>query len=187
MDPVDIRAEMDRVRADFRDLVDSATVDELRRPTNGTRWTNGQLLFHMLFGYLLVRNLLFLVRGFSHLPDDVSRRFAATLNAGTRPFHVVNYVASLPGPRVLGYTAMGRLMDRTIMALQESLDGESGSQLAHSMHFPVGWDPYFTEVMTVGDVYHYPTQHYRHHRRQLTLDHRPPDPAQDISTGPDGV
>jgi hypothetical protein len=22
--------------------------------------------------------------------------------------------------------------------------------------------------MTVGDVYHYPTQHYEHHRRQLT-------------------
>jgi hypothetical protein len=24
------------------------------------------------------------------------------------------------------------------------------------------------DVMTVGDVYHYPTQHYEHHRRQLT-------------------
>ena len=28
------------------------------------------------------------------------------------------------------------------------------------MHFPVGWDPYFRDVMTVADVYHYPTQHY---------------------------
>ena len=25
------------------------------------------------------------------------------------------------------------------------------------MHFPVGWDPYFKDVMTVADVYHYPT------------------------------
>ena len=32
------------------------------------------------------------------------------------------------------------------------------------MHFPVGWDPYFEDVMTVRDVYHYPTQHYDHHR-----------------------
>ncbi len=58
MDPLDIHGEMDRVRADFRRLVDGATVRELRRTTYGTRWTNEQLLFHMLFGYLLVRNLL---------------------------------------------------------------------------------------------------------------------------------
>jgi hypothetical protein len=36
------------------------------------------------------------------------------------------------------------------------------------MHFPVGWDPYFKDVMTVADVYDFPTQHYGHHRRQLT-------------------
>ena len=29
-------------------------------------------------------------------------------------------------------------------------------------------NPYFKDVMTVADVYHYPTQHYEHHRRQLT-------------------
>ena len=81
MDTTDIRTEMDRVRADFRELVDSATVRELRRPTNGTKWTNEQLLFHMVFGYLLVRNLLVLVRGFSRLPDGASRRFATTLAA----------------------------------------------------------------------------------------------------------
>jgi hypothetical protein len=37
------------------------------------------------------------------------------------------------------------------------------------MHFPVGWDPYFRDFMTLRDVFHYPTQHYDHHRRQLTL------------------
>jgi hypothetical protein len=37
------------------------------------------------------------------------------------------------------------------------------------MHFPVGWDPYFKDSMTLLEVYHYPTQHYDHHRRQLTL------------------
>ena len=37
------------------------------------------------------------------------------------------------------------------------------------MHFPVGWDPYFNAYMTLRDIYHYPTQHYDHHRQQLTL------------------
>jgi hypothetical protein len=41
--------------------------------------------------------------------------------------------------------------------------------MARGMHFPIGWDPYFTDFMTLLDIYHYPTQHYNHHRRQLTL------------------
>lgn len=169
MNPDEICSELDRVRADFRDLLDTATVAELRQPSDGTKWTNEQLLFHMLFGYLLVRNLRLLVLAFSRLPAGASRRFAAVLNAGTRPFHVINYLGSLGGARILGYTGMERLMDRVISGLQASLRRQSSASLDRAMHFPVGWDPYFKDVMTLRDVYHYPTQHYEHHRRQLTL------------------
>ena len=58
------------------ELLDTATVAELRKPTDGTKWNNEQLLFHMLFGYLLVRNLRLLVWVFSRLADDASKRFA---------------------------------------------------------------------------------------------------------------
>jgi hypothetical protein len=169
LDPEEICAELDRVRTDFRDLLDTATVAELRSPSNGTKWTNEQLLFHMLFGYLLVRNLRYLVLAFARLPDGASQRFAALLNAGTRPFHVINYLGSLGGARLLEYAGMERLMDRVINALQSSLRRESTDRLDGGMHFPVGWDPYFKDRMTLRDVYHYPTQHYDHHRRQLTL------------------
>lgn len=123
----------------------------------------------MLFGYLLVTVLLWLVRGFSRLPDGASRRFAAVLNRATRPFHVINYVGSLAGARVLGYPGMQRLMGQVIRHLHRSLDRRSDQDLARGMHFPIGWDPYFHDVMTLREVYHYPTQHYHHHRRQLTL------------------
>ena len=169
MDRAEVLAELGRVRHDYRELIDSATVAELRRPTNGTRWNNEQLLFHMLFGYLLVRNLRLLVWAFSRLPDAVSRRFAAILDSGTRPFHVVNYLGSLFGARVLGYARLQRLMDRSTGRLESSLRAESERSLARSMHFPVGWDPYFKDSMTLLEIYHYPTQHYDHHRRQLTL------------------
>lgn len=122
----------------------------------------------MLFGYILVRVLLRLVKGFGRLPPAVSRTFATILNAGTRPFHVVNYLCAVPGGCVLDRRAMERLMDRTITGLRRSLSSESQRSLALAMHFPVGWDPYFNDVMTVADVYRYPTQHYLHHRRQLT-------------------
>jgi hypothetical protein len=164
----DIDADLERAATDFHDLVDSATAVELRAPTNGTKWTNEQLLFHMLFGFLLARTLLVLVKAFGYLPDIVSRTFAAALNAGTRPFHVINYVAALPGPRVLSGRTMGKLMDRTIHQLRRGLERESDRSLVLAMHFPVGWDPYFKDVMTVADVYAFPTQHYDHHRRQLT-------------------
>jgi hypothetical protein len=169
LDPDEICEELDRVRADFRELLDTATVAELRRPSDGTKWTNEQLLFHMLFGYLLVRNLRLLVLAFARLPDGASRRFAALLNAGTRPFHLINYLGSLGGARILGYTGMERLMDRVLTGLQASLRRQSRASLDSGMHFPVGWDPYFRDFMTLRDVFHYPTQHYDHHRRQLTL------------------
>jgi hypothetical protein len=38
------------------------------------------------------------------------------------------------------------------------------------MHCPVGWDPFFEDRMSLADVYHYGTQHFDFHRRQLTLE-----------------
>lgn len=169
VEPSSTSAEMDRVRADFRRLLDSATATELTRPSNGTRWTNEQLLFHMLLGFLLVRVLVFLVRGFARLPRGVSKAFAAVLDAGTRPFHVINYVGPLGGARVLGRRGMRRLMDGVIRSLQSSLARQTSASLDRGMHFPVGWDPYFADFMTLRAVYHYPIQHYDHHRQQLTL------------------
>jgi hypothetical protein len=37
------------------------------------------------------------------------------------------------------------------------------------MHYPVRWDPFFQDFMTLADICHYPTQHFNFHRRQLTL------------------
>lgn len=82
----------------------------------------------MLFGYLLVRNLLLLVRIFARLPDGFSRRFAAVLNAGTRPFHVVNYVGSLGGARVLGPAGMEHVMDGVTSGLIKSLNRQSSQR-----------------------------------------------------------
>jgi len=57
MDPAAISAELRRSQTDFHVLVAGATPADLRRRTNGTRWTNRQLLWHMVFGYLIVRTL----------------------------------------------------------------------------------------------------------------------------------
>jgi len=160
---------MEQARQAFHHLLGSATVADLSRPSNGTKWTNGQLLFHMLFGYLIVVRLLVLVRIFGRLPNGVSRVFVGLLEASTRPFHTINYVGSVVGPRMLGYAGLGRRFDRVVAKLLRHLDRESDAELSRGMHYPTSWDPYFKAYMTLEDVYRYPTQHFEHHHRQLTL------------------
>ena len=162
-----IDREMTEATAELASLLGSASPDELRRPSAGTRWTNRQLLFHMVFGYCVVRTLMPLVHTLGRL--GWSRRFAATLNAGRAPFHVVNYVGSVVGGQVLPTTVVLRLMEQTVGALERRLDRETVESLALTMCFPTEWDPYFRPMMKVEDVYRYGRLHFNHHRRQLTM------------------
>lgn len=162
------------MRVDLRDLVDHASRADLRRRTHGTRWTNQQLLWHMAFGFLIVRRLLPLVRIFGRLPDSYSRVFAAALNSLTRPFHVVNYLGGVGGALVFHGRRLTWLADRTLDALNRRLDAEAEDALRRTMHFPVAWDPFFGESMTLEQVYRYGIQHYDFHRAQLTIDRQVP-------------
>ena len=165
-----IVADLTACRHDVHHLLATATPDRLRARTDGTRWSNEQLLFHMVFGFLVVRRLLPLVRLLSVLPPWVGRAFAALLDAGRVPFHWVNYAGSCGGAMVFNHARMGWLCDRTIDHLVRSLEREPSERLGRGMPFPTSWDPYFTPFMTLGEVYAYPVLHYRHHRAQLTLE-----------------
>ena len=169
MDRAALHRELDEARTTFHRLASEANDAALRRPSEGTRWTNKQLLFHMLLGYLILRALRLLVLAFGRLPDRVSRGYARVLNAATRPFDAVNYLGSRFGGNTLSTRQMEALFDRTIDRLHRRLDAESDTDLARSMHYPTRWDPFFTDRMTLADVYHFATQHFEFHRRQLTL------------------
>jgi len=67
------------------------------------------------------------------------------------------------GPR------LRRQFDRTIASLHRHLDVETDEELARAMSFPVDWDPFFQDRMTLGEVYRYGTEHFDDHRQQLTL------------------
>ena len=169
LDPAAIQAEMESARLDFHRLIGDAAPAELRRPSDGTRWTNQQLLFHMLFGYLIVRALLVLVRVFGTLPNGASNAFAKLLDSAHRPFDLVNYLGSCAGALIIPPRRMTRMLDRVIAALQRHLERETDSALRRGMHYPATWDPFFADYMTLADIYRYPTQHFRFHQRQLTL------------------
>lgn len=165
-----IHAELDQAAEALHRLITQASSTELRRRSQGTRWTNQQLLFHMLFGYLLLVRLRVLMRVFGRLPDRAGRIFAKVLDAAATPFHVINYLGSWGGGTVLTPALIDTWMARTIRRLHRRLDAEFEADLQLRMHFPVGWDPYFTDTMTLAEYYRYTTRHFEHHRAQLTLD-----------------
>ena len=169
IDRADIAADLEHARIEFHRLLDVAGPHDWGRPTRGTRWTNEQLLFRMVFGYMIVQRLLILVKVFNRLPDEVSRSFARLLNAATRPFDVINYYGSSAAALVYNRRRMGAKMDRVIAALQRKLARESDDAAQRGMHFPTRWDPFFQDYMTVADVYRYPGQHFDFHAHQLTL------------------
>ncbi|MEU9445849.1 DinB family protein [Streptomyces sp. NPDC048304] len=170
MDRQAVRDDYARARQTFHALVDTASQDGLDRPSRGTRWTNRQLLWHMLFGYIIARVLLVLARAFSRLPRRLSQGFARLLDAGTKPFDLVNYLGPCGAARIVSPRRMGAMFDRVTDVLDKRLAAEAEADLARGMHYPVRWDPFFKDFMTLADIYRYPTQHFDFHHRQLTLD-----------------
>lgn len=166
-----IYAELESSKRRFHALLETMSGDDMRQPSNGTRWTNEELLFHMLFGYLVVLVLLVLAKVMAVLPKALSRRFARALDAATVPFHWINYLGSRVGARVFNRRRMGAKFDRVVGSLARRLAKESDRALARGMYFPARWDPFFKDYMTLGDIYHYPTLHFDFHARQLTNTH----------------
>jgi hypothetical protein len=172
VDAVDREAiyeELQHARVTFRRLVEEASPDDLARGSSGTRWSNQQLLFHMLFGYLLTRPLIVLAGMFARLPASASQVFAGLLDEVTAPFHWVNYLGSCAGAKVFPRRRMAGKLDQVTTALEQRLRAETRTRLRSGMHYPVRWDPFFKDFMTLADLYHYPTQHFDCHQRQLTL------------------
>ncbi len=170
--PVDraaIAAEMGTARAALHALLTTAAPTALRRRSNGTAWTNHQLLFHMVLGYAVVRVLLPLVRLMGRLPAPAGRGWVALLNAAARPFHRINYVGPVVAARVLSPARIDDLGGRVIAGLQRSLQRETEAALHRGMPLPTRWDPYFREWMSLAQMYRYATTHFEHHRRQLTI------------------
>nr|WP_053718280.1 DinB family protein [Saccharothrix sp. NRRL B-16348] len=172
MDKQVVHDDMERALATFHSLLDQVSDADLGRESHSTRWNNRQLLFHMLLGFLIIRALATLIRLFDRLPVRVGRGFARLLNAGTRPFDVVNYLGSWLGGAALGRRQMTALFDRVIAALHRRLDRETDVELARGMHYPTRWDPFFQDYMTLADLYRYPVRHFDFHHRQLTLKDR---------------
>src|SRR5438105_15638992 len=58
---------------------------------------------------------------------------------------------------------MGYLIDRVIASFQHQVTRESDATLGRHIHFPTHFDPFFTDTMTLADLYHCATLHFEYH------------------------
>jgi hypothetical protein len=56
-----------------------------------------------------------------------------------------------------------------IDSLQRKLGREHEKAFRRGMHFPIRWDPFFNDRMTLEDVYRYAGQHFDFHACQLRI------------------
>ncbi len=164
-----VLVELTAARGRFATLASEMSPADRRRATVGTRWTNHQLLFHMLLGYLVVWPLLAVIELFDRLPPVAGRRFTGLLNWAERPFNAVNYWGGCVGAAVLSPARIAKIAGRVIVAWERRVRISSERTVARTMPFPTRWDPFFTLDMSIGDLYRYPTQHFRFHEHQLDL------------------
>jgi hypothetical protein len=162
-----IRAELEQTRLRFHALTGSLTADQWRTSSRNPAWSNGQLLFHMMFAFMLVPSLFRILRFFSRRPDRSSAAFARTLDLGTPLFHFVNALGPRIGARLYGPRRIDAKYDRVHAAVLRRLDAVRSDEWDRSMHYPPHWDPAFTDSMSFEALFRYPVAHFNRHRSYI--------------------
>jgi DinB superfamily len=164
-----LRADLEGSQREFHALIGSLSEQGWTAPSHNPGWTNGQLLFHIMLGFILVRPLAGLLIVFGHLPRVCSKVFAGILNFSTPLFNRLNAIGPRVGARLLGSGGVLRTFDQVHGTILTSLDRLRPSHWALTMHYPTRWDPRFRPEMRLEDLVRYPIAHLKHHRQQLNV------------------
>jgi hypothetical protein len=162
-----LRAELESTRADFHELLQTLSDEAWHRQSRNLGWTNGQILFHMTFGFMILRSLIPLVRVFGSLPKQYSKLFSKALDLATPLFNRINAFGARGGGTVFGRRRLGARFESTYRSLLRMLDTIGDDEWGKGMYYPTRWDPLFDEYMTLEKLFQYPIMHFRFHRDQL--------------------
>lgn len=163
-----IQFELEETRANFHNLLDALSEGDLRMQSLNPGWTNGEILAHMLFGFIVVNVLLPMTRAWGKLPKASSKPFAALLNAITKPFNWFNALGARGQAKVFTYNRLGNLYDWIHASLMKKVASIRDEEWEHGMYYPTKWDANFSEFMTLEKLFHYPIVHFNFHRKQIS-------------------
>jgi hypothetical protein len=162
-----IRSELDSTRVAFHALLDSLSEEDWHRQSLNPGWTNGEILAHMVFGFIIVNALLPLARLWGRLPKGSSKPFAWMLDSLTGPFNWFNALGARMQAHVFTYNRIGKLYDRVSGSLSKRVGLIKDADWERGMYFPTKWDPNFSEFMTIENLFHYPIIHFNFHLKQI--------------------
>lgn len=162
-----IRLELESARAAFHTLLDSLREGDLHRQSLNPGWTNGEILAHMTFGFIITNALLPMARLWGRLPKGSSRWFAGLLNAMTGPFNWINALGARGQGRVFTFRRVGGLFDGAVAGLLGRVNSIRDDEWQRGMYYPGRWDPNFRDFMTLEKLFHYPVAHFNFHLGQI--------------------
>lgn len=163
-----IRKELETTHATFHSLLDSLSEADFRTPSLNPGWTNGEILAHMTFGFIVVNMLLPMARLWGRLPKGSSKWFAGLLNALTSPFNWFNALGARGQGKIFTRQKIGDVFDRTHLSLLKKVDSIKADEWEHGMYYPTRWDSNFDEFMTLEKLFHYPVIHFNFHLAQIS-------------------
>jgi len=161
-------ADINSAGVEFQSLVDSLTPQDFQRQSLNTGWTNGEIVAHILFGFVILTVLLPMARIWGRMPRSSSRPFAWLLNACTVPFNWVNAWGTRGQGKVFTRERAGSLFERVSGILLRQAASIKDQEWENGMYYPTRWDANFDEFMTLEKLFHYPMTHFKFHLTQIS-------------------
>ena len=159
--------QLNAARVGFHVLLNSLSEQDYRKQSLNPGWTNGEILAHMTFGFIIVNVLLPMARVWGRLPKGSSKWFAGLLNIFTGPFNWFNALGARGQGKVFTYERIGKIYDRAHDSLLKKINSIQDKEWEHGMYYPTKWDSNFDEFMTLEKLFYYPVTHFNFHLTQI--------------------
>ena len=164
-----IRKEIVKVREVYNKLLYSLTNADMAKKSKNAGWTNGEILFHILLGFIVVILLFPLVKMFARLPKSWSKKFANFLNFSTPVFNFLNALGARVGGKIFNKELLKKKFDWVIEGLLKKLSDMKENDWEMGMYAPNKWDSLFDEFMTLEKLFSYPVKHFNFHAKQIQV------------------
>lgn len=163
-----IYKELETTRVSFHSLLASLSDQDFQKQSLNPGWTNGEILAHMTFGFIITNVLLPMARLWGKLPKGSSKWFAWLLNALTGPFNWVNALGARGQGKVFTRQRIGNIYDWTYFSLLRKINSIKDDEWQRGMYYPTKWDPNFDEFMTLEKLFYYSVTHFNFHLAQIS-------------------
>jgi hypothetical protein len=164
----EIFSQLTEARSEFHALLNSLSEQDFQRRSLNPGWTNGEILAHITFGFIIINVLLPMARIWGIFPKDSSKWFAWFLNAVTGPFNWINEFGARGQGKLFTQIRIGKIYDRAFFSLLNKISFIKDDEWERGMYYPTKWDSNFDEFMTLEKLFYYPIVHFHFHKKQIS-------------------